>query len=265
MPARPALLGLDLLVIGLGVLSEIVMPSKPYELPGVGQILAHLFYVQEILGYPAINPIYWTLALEIQFYMAFCVLMGLAHATRRDEADRRSLLAIFMPALLVAAAWPLGLVTGNLWPGMFPPYWHGFLLGMLACWGMNGTVKLVWFYAYAALVGAGAAWTANSFAGVCAVTSTLLSVAAQAGGLRRWLGWQWLQFLGLISYSLYLIHNPVSGVLYNVGYRITGRSPATEVFWFAAMIAANVVAAAAAWWLFERPSLALAHRIRMGR
>ena len=134
---------------------------------------------------------------------------------------------------------------------------------MLACWGMNGTVKPVWFYAYAALVAAGAVWTTDSFAGACVATSTILIVAAQAGGLGCWLGGRWLQFLGMISYSLYLIHNPVTGALYNVGYRITGRSPATETFWFVAMIATNIVTAAAAWWLLERPSLALAHRLRL--
>jgi peptidoglycan/LPS O-acetylase OafA/YrhL len=252
-----------LLVIGFGILSKIVIPSKPYDPPGVGLILAHLFYVQEILGYPSINPIYWTLALEIQFYLVFCLLMGLSHATRRDSADRRSLHVVFAIALLVAAAWPLGLFKGNIWPGLFPPHWHGFLLGMLACWAMNGTVKATWFYAYAALVGFGAAWTANSFAGACVATSTLLLVAARTNGLGSWLGWRWLQFLGLISYSLYLIHNPISGALYNVGFRITGRSAAMEVFWFAVMIATNIVAAASAWWLIERPSLGWAHRVRL--
>ncbi len=113
--------------------------------------------------------------------------------------------------------------------------------------------------------GDSAARTGDAFAGVCVVTATLLLLAAQAGGLERWLNWRWLQFLGLISYSVYLIHNPVTGALYNVGYRITGRSVATEVFWFAAMIATNVAAAAVAWWLFERPSLALAHRIPLQR
>jgi len=26
-----------------------------------------------------------------------------------------------------------------------------------------------------------------------------------------WLRWRWVQFLGMVSYSLYLIHNPVMG------------------------------------------------------
>jgi peptidoglycan/LPS O-acetylase OafA/YrhL len=189
--------------------------------------------------------------------------MALVHATRRDPADRRSLFVVFVPALLVASAWPLGLIEVNLWPGLFPPHWHGFLLGMLACWAMNGTVKSPWFYAYAALVGAGSAWTGNSFSVACVATSTLLLVAARADGRGTWLGWRWLQFLGLISYSLYLIHNPITGALYNIGFRITGRSPATEVLWFLSMIATNVAVAAAAWWLIERPSLALAHRVRL--
>lgn len=251
------------LVVGLGALSKFVMPSKGYSPPEFGQVLAHLFYVQEILGYPEINPIYWTLSMEIQFYLIFCLLMALAHATRRDSGDRRSLFVIFVPAFLLAAAWPLGLIRGQLWPGLFPPFWHGFLLGMLACWGMNGTVRPAWFYAYAALVGGGSARSGDSFGLACAATSVLVMIAAQSGGLGSWLGWRWLQFLGMISYSLYLIHNPITGALYNVGYKITGRSAATETFWFAAMIAANIAVASAAWWLLERPSLRLSHRLRL--
>ena len=43
-------------------------------------------------------------------------------------------------------------------------------------------------------------------------------------------------FIGMISYSLYLIHNPITGGVYRVAYKITGRSPAAESFWFLPMI-----------------------------
>ncbi|OJW18961.1 MAG: hypothetical protein BGO49_18145 [Planctomycetales bacterium 71-10] len=252
-----------LVTIGLGIVSKLVMPSKPYAPPTGGQILAHILYLPAILDIPWLDTVYWTLAYEVQFYLVFCLLMGLAHATRRDPDDRRSLFLVFTPALLIAAAWPLGLIRDNIWPGLFPPLWHGFLLGMLACWAMNRTVAAGWFYAYAALLLAGAAWRQDSFTAACAATAILLYASARLGALRTWLGWRWLQFLGAISYSIYLLHNPISGAAFNVGYRITGRSAATEAFWLVVVLGLVIAAASAAWWLVERPSLALAHRIRL--
>ena len=45
------------------------------------------------------------------------------------------------------------------------------------------------------------------------------------------------------SYSLYLIHNPMTGAFYRVAYKITGRSPAAESIWFLPMIGVNVACA----------------------
>ena len=96
------------LAIGFGFLSALVVPGKDF--PSVSwRHTAHLVYLQDILDLPAINPIYWTLCLEIQFYLIFCLLLGLAHRFRRDQTDRRSLYAIFLPAVLLAAAWPSGI------------------------------------------------------------------------------------------------------------------------------------------------------------
>ena len=67
----------------------------------------------------------------------------------------------------------------------------------------------------------------------------------------------------MISYSLYLIHNPITGASYYVAYRITGRSLGTEAFGFVTVVAVNIAAAYAFWWLLERPSLELSHRLRL--
>ena len=253
-----------ILIVGLGLLSNLVAPTKLYTPPSLPMVAANVFYLQRILGYPTISDVYWTLSFEVQFYLVFCLLMGLAHATRRDEADKRSLFLIFVPAFLVAVIWPLGFFP-TTYPIFFPPVWHGFLLGVLACWAMNGTVRPAWFYAYAAAVGIGGLWNGFGFTIVCALTSALLYFAARMGGLTRWLDWRWLQFLGLISYSLYLIHCQIITAVFKAGYIITGHSFLSECFWCAAMVVACVGCAGVMWWLVERPSLALAHHFSLHR
>ena len=38
------------------------------------QLSAHLIYGQNLLGFPSLDVAYWTLCLEVQFYLVFCVL-----------------------------------------------------------------------------------------------------------------------------------------------------------------------------------------------
>src|SRR5262245_56640644 len=44
--------------------------GAPRQSIGLGQVVAHLFYLQDLLGYPAISTVYWTLCYEVQFYLA---------------------------------------------------------------------------------------------------------------------------------------------------------------------------------------------------
>ena len=98
----------------------------------------------------------------------------------------------------------------------------------------------------------------------CLITAVVIAEVGRAGRLQSWLNWRWLQFLGLISYSLYLVHNPLTGAAYNVGYRLLGRSPYAQLACFFFMLTMNIGAAGVFWYLFERPSMWIAQRIKHG-
>jgi peptidoglycan/LPS O-acetylase OafA/YrhL len=74
------------------------------------------------------------------------------------------------------------------------------------------------------------------------------------------LNWRWLQFLGTISYSLYLIHNPITGAAFRAGFLLTGRNIYTEAFWWLVSLAACIGAATLFWLFIERPSARLAKK-----
>ena len=253
------------LCLSFGYLSQYFVPDKTFRIPDARVLAAHLLYLQDILELPQINTIYWTLCLEIQFYLIFCLLMVLAHRFRRDESDRRSIRIIFVPAALLAAAWPLNIFITNPWPGLFLPFWYGFLIGVAACWAMQKVIPHWWFYAYASLLGVAGVWYLNSGVLVCVVTAVLLMEAARRGKLTVWLNSRAFLFVGMISYSLYLVHNPITGAFYRVAYKISGRSHVAEAFWFFPMIGVNIACAYGFWWLFERTSMALGHHVPLGK
>ena len=226
------------------VLASKIVANRPVETFSVPQVASHFFYLQALLGFQQINAVFWTLCLEIQFYSIFAVLLW----TRSNYA--------MVAAFLIALLWPLGL--GPAAPGVFVEFWYGFLLGVGANAAWRSATVRPWFLGYVAVISAASLHSSGYFALVCCATAVSLLLVGLAGQLASWLNWRWLQFLGTISYSLYLIHNPVTGAAFRAGYLITGRNIYTEAFWWAASLAACVGAATLFWYCIERPSARLA-------
>ncbi|RPI82832.1 MAG: hypothetical protein EHM42_09040, partial [Planctomycetaceae bacterium] len=78
------------------------------------------------------------------------------------------------------------------------------------------------------------------------------------------LNWNWLQYLGRISYSLYLIHFPVSHVVTTLAERSLGTHPSSiaSAIALAAALAASIAAAHVLYTFVEGPSVRLAARFR---
>jgi peptidoglycan/LPS O-acetylase OafA/YrhL len=82
------------------------------------------------------------------------------------------------------------------------------------------------------------------------------------GALTRWRDYAPLQYLGKISYSLYLSHLLVAIYVLRLGYRLTGTNHAGAVFWFFFAGLASIGAAHVIYLLVERPSVRFAARFK---
>ncbi|WP_092867483.1 acyltransferase family protein [Hyphomicrobium facile] len=253
------------LTIAMAAVSAHFIQAKEPLSISIGQLVAHVFYLQEVLGYREIGPIFWTLCQEVQFYLIYALLLAV---TRNDPAlnmQGRATAVGIAVAALISLLWPLGIVTWEPWRGSFLPLWHCFLLGAGAYWTWQYPRMAVYYFSYVAILVLSAAVRMDDVTLASVLTAVALWYATTTGGIYRWLNWRWLQFLGLISYSLYLTHNPVSGALFRIGYDLTGRSALTEAFWWVVVILGCILFSAGMWWLIERPSLALAKRIKLER
>ncbi len=232
-------------------------------IPSFAVLLAHVLYLQDLLRLTPLSPIYWTLPLEIQFYLMFAVLLAIAHRLRSDSTDRRSLLIIFTAAALLAAAFPLGLIYEATLPaGLFLPRWYTFLLGAFAWWALDRTIPRAAFYLYAAALMAGAVYMGDGDAVVAVLTSVLLLVAGRSGNLGDWLNWRPLQFLGHTSYSLYLVHLAAIRVTLAVLHRLTPDTAAWELVWLLVALVSTGIAAWIFWRLIEGPCISLSRTLR---
>lgn len=62
---------------------------------------------------------------------------------------------------------------------------------------------------------------------VALTTALAIFSAGRRGKLGTWLNWPWLQHIGRISYSLYLIHFPVCHLITTTGWELCGNRPST--------------------------------------
>jgi peptidoglycan/LPS O-acetylase OafA/YrhL len=243
--------------LGFAALAAIVLQDETRLNVSWHQIAAHVVYMQDILQYSEINGVFWTLCLEVQFYLIYVLLLALT----QNSLYLTGIMLFVVTG--ISALWPMGIITTGLWPGSFLPLWHGFLLGAVAYWVWRYPQWLPAFVLFAVLILVFSFLQRDVFSIICALTACLLWATAVTGQISRGLNWRWLQFLGLVSYSLYLIHNPITGATFRIGYMLTGRSIWSEALWLVLTPVVCVVAATIMWRLIERPSIQLARMVKL--
>lgn len=239
----PAYWASMLLTIGL-VLLAATIHKRPFTPPTVSDVLAHVFYLQEILRVPEINIVYWTLTYEFQFYLFFALSLMLP--------SRWGAVASWSVAMLSA----LGLV-GAQWHGFFVEHWAVFYVGVMARRALDSHVALIGLVLLVAALMGG-----TGFERMPALVALLLFFAAMTGWAETGLNWRWLQFLGTISYSLYLIHVPLMQAVDSVVHRLLGHGMAADLICLVGIFAVCVAMALLLYWAVERPSHRLARSVR---
>ncbi len=254
------------LTVALALVSARFVAGKVYHPPSAANLGLHVLYLADLLHYPMIQPVYWTLCLEIQFYLVFALLMMMATVLRRWTSPERAFYAVLLPCMTFADLWPLGLKPFSNHE-LFPEQWYQFLSGVAVYWAVSrpGDLRAALLaFGNALLLGGAAAVRQDATVAMGAAAALLILLAGIRGTLTTWLGSRPFLLLGGISYSLYLIHNPLTGAMYRAGYRISGRSLALEVCWFVVVIVGCVALSGLFSWAVEKPSLAFSRRIQMG-
>ncbi|WP_017653695.1 acyltransferase family protein [Fortiea contorta] len=233
--------------------------GEPLSIP---RLLSHLFYLQDIFRFAHIDDVYWTLCLEVQFYLVFCTLLALVHWLDSTWNWRFGRVAVFVPMALLAALFPLGLFANNVRPYIFLPLWYGFLLGVFAYWSWRGNLQSIFFYLYCGVLLAGGVIRGDNFAIACVICAAIILEVARANRM-MWLSWPWLQFLGKISYSLYLIHVPIMGAVFFVASKLLPRNIIGEIAYLILGTLICIVSAAIMWQLVEKPSIKLSQKVKL--
>jgi peptidoglycan/LPS O-acetylase OafA/YrhL len=199
-------------------------PAIP-EAPTLWQFTANVLMLQDVLGENALSAGVWYVAIDAQLY-ALLALLCVVRARWVGEAAWRARLTAAGMVLLTAVS--LLVFNRDRDLDAWAPYFVGtYGLGVLACWAHTSTRRSVWIWLIAGLT-------------VLALLVEWRSRVALAGcvalvlGLDIGRGWRWLSgravqqvvaFLSSISYTVFLMHYPVSLVVGALFYRLWPTSP----------------------------------------
>lgn len=218
-----------------------------------GLIVPNLTMLQGGLGLRNVDAVYWTLWVELHFYVLAAVLAGIGITYRS--------------CLIFMAAWMLGGVFADeadskVLQVMLVPTWSCYFIAGMALYMIHrfGPTLLLWGYVAASYLVAlrWGAWRAeNVFGGadetvVSAVITGIFAVMilVATGRLSR-LRRRGLTVLGALTYPLYLVHSQLALPLLDAVYPGLDRWTALAV-----AVGASLLAAYAVHRLVERPGAA---------
>lgn len=251
-PPYYAALALALLVTGVSA----TVKDEVWSFPEPVRILAHLLYVPDLFHMEMINGVHWTLYIEMQFYVLLALTLMVA--TRSERLFR----PVIGACLVIALASPLfDLRDGR--ENFFFAYWHSFMFGALVFWALTGRMPRWTLWAYLGVEVLAWVLHRDGLVGATIVTAVLIVLAQDHGRMHRWLHQRPFQFLGRISYSLYLVHAPVLGAVFYLVTKIVGQDAVGEALAIVPAIAASVVVATVWYWAFERRAIEWSRQLRL--
>lgn len=214
--------------------------GDPWQFPSWQQALCNLSYSCDLVGGDWLNVVFWTLAIEVQFYAVVALLVPLL-----IKRSARVWVGLVVAAGVVIAPW--GPSHSLL------PYWPLFVLGTTGMLMQQSQLRYRVGFVIAGLL--------------CLQTGLSLGLVEALAGAAGFAGIfllmrppAWIKWLGTVSYSLYLLHLPIGGKVVNLGARLDGG------IWIQALVlvlalSLSLIAAWIFWRWVELPFQLLARRL----
>jgi peptidoglycan/LPS O-acetylase OafA/YrhL len=212
------------------------------------QVLAHIVYLPQFLGYGWLNEIFWTLAIEFQFYIFMALaFVGFSHKKLWVKL-----------AFLAAFCLPYMYWTDNRF---LTSYSSLFLLGMIAFWFRTDQIhKITYWICLSLLAGyCSFQFPVNNIA--IPILAALTSIVIAFVDLKKLYG----HFLGSISYSLYLTHGLIGGnfLFFSMYLDWVKENEWVRIIMIGIAILLSVIFAKLFYNMIEKPFQALSKRIKL--
>ncbi len=206
--------------------------------PTVGQFVAHLFLLHDLLDYEALSAGVWYVAIDFQLYALFVGLLWLAGQSRCRPASADFLAPLLVTLVALASLFHFNRDTD--WDSSALYFFGAYALGVGSGWAARATRPLRYLLLLAA-VGVGALLIEFRERILVALIVALMLGVAQLRPMHS--GRNLLALFGQTSYALFLIHFPVCLVVNAAFQRFLPHTPGWSTLgvllaWLASNLAA---------------------------
>jgi len=265
--------------VALTFLSNIFL-ERTLGYPPLEQIISHIFYAQNILfslnlsRYPDIIPVFWTLCLEVQFYLFFVIQLAAIRLIRKPKGAsfcgvsvNAAVIILLVEALITTYLMNQSPVNSRHLPYSSPWFylwWHMFAGGALLYFAHAKLIQ-AWPVCLLIAMQVGASFLGTEFRSdmlAAAITETIFLLAINRNAMSKWLNGPIIQFLGKISYSLYLIHFVTGSRVLNLLHRFTPDNLLWAIITVIFVFVLSIAAAAFMFYFIEKPSIDFGIRVK---
>ncbi|WP_432834822.1 acyltransferase family protein [Dactylosporangium sp. CA-092794] len=190
-----------------------------FHVDTLSDLLTNFTMAQDALGAPNVDQVYWTLWVELRFYLLFAAVVALGVTYRRVLA----FCGLWMAAAILTGAFHYPIVDLIVQPAYAPYFVTGILLYLVhrfgstpLLWGLIGLCLLVAQHQLLIDVRVNSIYNGHSLHWLYAVALVggfFALVAAVALGWLSWARWRWLTVAGALTYPLYLMHQDI-GIIF---------------------------------------------------
>ncbi|MFJ4989617.1 acyltransferase family protein [Streptomyces sp. NPDC088732] len=228
--------------------------------PDVHRVLLNLTMLHEPLGTPAVSGVFWSLWVELRFYLLFALVVWRGVTYRSTVA----FCCLWTVGTVITHAANDRLLNNLLVPTYSAYFIAGIGFYLIHRFGSHamawGIVGVSWLIAQETVLAETERFSkiihADLSGGVASavVTACFVVMAGVALGWFRHLNWRWLTFAGTLTYPLYLVHESLGHLMiYGLHDHL---SPATTV------AATTVAMLVLAWLLHVLAEKPLARRLK---
>lgn len=191
------------------------------------QVLAHVVFLQDILGYDSLSAGLWFVAIEFQLGLVYVAMLyardALAPLWGSPPGDDATPLAMFLGWVLAVPSLFYFNVDERF--DAWAIYFFGqFFMGVMVYHALQGRTRALLFWLYSLAVVAALVYCWRWRLATSLAAGLGLFAAGKFGLMERWPVSRVVAYLGITSYSLFLVHFPVFVLVVTMWLRFDASS-----------------------------------------
>jgi peptidoglycan/LPS O-acetylase OafA/YrhL len=233
--------------------------------PSAFSLVAHALLIHDLVGAEPLSAGIWYLAIDLQLVTLVALVFWLSARVARATPGASPTRGANLGRALLGALGVVSLFYFNRHPSLdrVAIYFMGsYGLGLILAWVQAGSIERAFFWAYALLVVIAVAVDFRSRLVVALATGLLLMAAQHFGWISRWPRSRAVRWLAGISYSLFLVHFPVSLVVNALWSSHVPPTPWLSLLGMATAYTASMIMAVIFHYGVERPVVSIGRKAR---